>query len=238
MKNVPLIIPNFNQLTYLKNLINWWQWYNPESMVFVIDNDSDYKKLLFYYDVACPAVVIRNDNNDLAKNLSGFIDSRIKGKYEYYVISDPDIMPHPNTPPIFLEIFKQYIDMGFHHVGFNLITDDLPVWMYHREWVKGDEKALLGEPILTEQGFPGYRAPIDTTFAMYTTRNSGWYSPMNGEDWSNALRLFNAFHLGWYLNEKCLPSEMENYFTTARKSVPGRNNAGCNNHRPEKFISQ
>jgi hypothetical protein len=43
MKNVPLIIPVFNQVTYLRNLILWWRWYNPQSRIFVVDNGSNYE---------------------------------------------------------------------------------------------------------------------------------------------------------------------------------------------------
>lgn len=238
MRNIPLIIPNFNQLTYLRNLINWWHWYNPEGRVFIVDNASTYPPLLSYYES------LKSDNvkvfsyteNNLGKNLISFIDNNIIDRFKYYVLSDPDIMPHPNTPPDFLEQWMKYIKNGFHRVGFNLIIDDLPSYLYHKEWIRGDENALLGSPILEVDGFKGYKAPIDTTFALYTTDNTGWYSPMNGVDWSNSLRLFNAFHLGWYIDGQRLNNEMEYYFNTARFRVQGQNSAGCNNYRPEKYI--
>jgi hypothetical protein len=240
MKNIPLIIPNFNQLTYLKNLINWWHWYNPGAIVFIIDNASTYKPLLDFYAFSADSLVDvrRYQSNDMGSNLRSFIDNQIKDKFDYYVLSDPDIMPHPNTPYNFLEQWMGYIKQGFHRVGFNLIIEDLPSWLYHKDWIIGDEKALLGVPVLTNNGFDGYRAPIDTTFALYTTKNSGWYSPMNGEDWSNSLRLFNAFHLGWYVDGENLNPEMDYYFKSARYRVPGQNNAGCNNYRPFKFIEE
>lgn len=240
MKNIPLIIPNFNQLTYLKNLINWWHWYNPESRVFIVDNASNYPPLLMYYASlkGDKVKVFRYPENNCINNLREFIDLHIKPHHEYYVISDPDIMPHPNTPMNFLEIWKRYIDNGFHRVGFNLIIEELPVWMYHRDWIVGDEKVLLGNPVVNDSGFKGYKAPIDTTFALYTTKNSGWKSPMDGKDWGNSLRLFNAFHLGWYVDGDRLNPEMEHYFTTAKYRVPGQPSAGSNNNRPLKFIHE
>lgn len=239
MKNIPLIIPNFNQLTYLKNLINWWRWYNPQGRVFIVDNASTYEPLLAYYDTLNEGGmdVFRYPENRLGKNLREFIDKNIIDKYEYYVISDPDIMPHPNTPQNFLEHWVNYIKSGFHRVGFNLIISELPSWLNYRDGILYDESELIKDRLVVRcEGFNGYRAPIDTTFAMYTTKNSGWYSPMNGEDWSNALRIFDAFHLGWYIDGDRLNKEMEYYFKSARYRVPGQNNAGCNNYRPKRFI--
>ena len=234
MTNIPLIIPNFNQLTYLRNLINWWQWYNPEGKVFIVDNGSDYEPLLRYYATVDAHVAVFPENNCI-KNLSTFIRDSINGQFKYYVISDPDIMPHPATPPNFLDIWKQYIDNGYHRVGFNLITSDIPEWVYNKQTIIDNEKDFVINPVVTEMGFNGYRAPIDTTFAMYSTHNSGWASPMNGQDWSNALRLFNAFHLGWYINGDKLNPEMLNYYSTASKHTPGEPSAGKNNYRPKQF---
>lgn len=239
---IPLIIPNYNQLTYIKNIINWWQWYNPEQPIYILDNNSYYEPLLKYYD---EIIKSRPDNisfyayikNDCSGNLGGFIDGHIKGQYDYYCISDPDIMIHPNTPPNFLEIFKDLIDeKGYHHVGFNLITNDLPNWLEKKAWIQGNEAELLNNKKEEYMGFSGFRAPIDTTFAMYTTKNSGWHSPMDGESWSNSLRIFNAFHLGWYIHPDFVNAEMDHYFKTAEMHKIGQPSAGKNNNRPEKYI--
>lgn len=232
--NIPLIIPNFNQLTYLKNLINWWQWYYPDNFIYIVDNGSDYAPLLEYYKTI-PAHVGFFCENSCAKNLGLFIADAIKGKFDYYVISDPDIMPHPNTPPNFLEIWKRYIDQGYHRVGFNLITSDIPDWVHNKQTIINNEKDFTINPVVIELGFNGYRAPIDTTFAMYSTHNNGWASPMDGTDWGNSLRLFNAFHLGWYVDGDRLNPEMVNYYKTAAKHVPGEPSAGKNNYRPKQF---
>lgn len=252
----PLIIPNYNQLTYLKNIINWWNWYNPGHPVFIIDNGSDFNSPLGSYYGTLDANYTRldsyinygilpnegvycfyNKENDCASNLKKFIDTCIIGKYDYYCISDPDIMIHPNTPPNFLEVFKDLIDeKGYHHVGFNLITNDLPNWLENKANIVQNESELLSNKKEEYMGFPGYKAPIDTTFAMYTTKNSGWHSPMDGESWSNSLRIFNAFHLGWYINPDFVNPEMDNYFKTSTQHIPGQPSAGRNNNRPNKYI--
>ena len=114
---IPIIIPNYNQITYLKNAINWWRWYS-DGEIYVVDNGSDSQELMNYYDYLTQVNHARVElygENDFISNMTDIV-SRIST--EKYVISDPDIMPHPNTPPNFLEVFEYCIDSGFHHVGF------------------------------------------------------------------------------------------------------------------------
>lgn len=235
MKNIPLVIPVFNQLTYLKNLILWWKWYHPENPVYIVDNGSDYEPLKDYYN-SILSWVYPYGKNEFIPNLNDFIAKHIKGKYEYYVLSDPDIYPHPNTPPNFLEIWRDQIDNhGYHRAGFNLITKDIPEWLNEKEMILYNEGQLLNTPVMSHGPFMGYKAPIDTTFCLYKVANGGWSSPMNGKDWGNCIRLFDAFHLGWYIDGDRLNPEMEHYFKTSKYRVPGEPSAGKNNNRPKQF---
>lgn len=232
IEDIPLIIPNFNQLTYTKNLVNWWQFYYPKNKVVIIDNGSTYEPLLKWYETFQIGVRrVKYKENTPTQNLRKYLDDF---KPEYYVISDPDIMPHPNTPFDFLEIFKDIVDKGYHHVGFQLIIDDLPSWLHNKENVKHNELQLRHEPI-SVNGHMAFKAPIDTTFALYTSKNGGWESPMSGEAWSNSLRMFNAFHLAWYLDGEKLNPEMKNYYSTAAYHKPGEPSACRNNYRPKQF---
>lgn len=144
---IPLIILYRNQPTYLLNLINWWFWYYPDNTVYVVDNGSDVSGIEYATEFDGLAWH-RYYKNDCAGNLARLIDENIKDKYEYYCISDPDIMPHPATPPYFLEVFKAAIDQGYHRAGFDLITDDIPDWIHNRELIKSNEK-LAGETPVT-----------------------------------------------------------------------------------------
>lgn len=246
IKNIPLIIPVFNQLTYTRNLINWFRWYYPENKIYIIDNGSTYEPLIDYYKETGAYYynkmyldninLLTSHDNNFIENLRGFLSENI---YDYYIISDPDIMPHPNTPPNFLEIFKDAIDnKGFHRAGFGLITDDLPEELNEREMIIGNESALLNQPIpfyFNEKRYDGFKAPLDTTFCLYKRDNGGWSSPMNGNDWGNCLRLFKAHHLGWYVNPNFVNEEMDYYFKSAKYRVPGEPSAGANNNRPEQY---
>lgn len=233
IKDIPFIIPNFNQLAYLKNLINQIEFYYPENRIYVVDNGSNYPQLGVWYSTKQVTDVIECEENDFIGNLSNFLKHL---NAEYYVITDPDISILPNTPPYFLEAFKTAIDdYGFHHAGFGLKTDDIPSWNPKAGWIQGDEKALLQNPVAMSWNyhtFTGYKAPIDTTFALYKRDNGGWSAPMPGDAWSNAVRIFEAIHLPWYLHKDYLNAEMNHYFDTCKKRVVGAVTAGSNHYNP------
>lgn len=239
MKNTPIIIPNYNQVTYLANLVNWWKWYYPENPVHVLDNGSTKKNYQAVHYLGSGITVNYFTENRCTDNLKDFLS---KNPFDYYCISDPDIMPLPNTPPNFLEIFKHCIDhYGYDHVGFGLKTDDIPDWFEGRANMLHDEQSLLHTPIKIEyegKEYTGYRAPIDTTFALYKKANGGWQNPMTSGKWSNSLRLFQAYHLPWYLHPDHLNDEMKYYFETAKYRIPGKTSTGVNNYRPNKYKNE
>lgn len=229
---IPFIIPNFNQLSFLRNIVNQILFYYPDSDIYVVDNGSNYAPLLDFYNISKRLRVFSYPENDFIGNLSSFITYELQS--EYYVITDPDISILPTTPPNFLEVFKAAIDSGFHHAGFGLKTDDLPEWNPKSKWIQGDENALLSVPVtIAHEGkeYKGFRAPIDTTFALYKKSN-GWSAPMTGEAWNNSVRLFEAYHLTWYLHKDYLNKEMKYYFETAKRRELGKPTAGQNHYNP------
>lgn len=236
VRDIPLIIPNYNQLTYLRNLINWWKFYYPENPVVIVDNGSNYEPLLDYYneiDEIVASVHLYNEN-DFVNNLNEFL---VRSQPEYYAISDPDIMPHPATPPNFLEIFKDVIDAGYHRAGFDLIYSDIPDWNPKRTWIQGDQVELhdQSEKVRIEKPegiYTGYRAPIDTTFCLYTSKNSGWHAPMNGKDWGNCVRILEAYHLAWYEHKDYLNHERVHYYNSVKKRDITQPSAGRNHFNP------
>lgn len=233
IKDIPLILTNFNQFSYLRNLVNQFHFYYPENKIFVIDNASTSEQVKNYYWQNEEITVFKYPNNTSAENLRHFLDNY---KFEYYVISDPDISIHPTTPPFFLEVFKELIDTGYHHAGFDLIYEDIPEWNKKAGWIQGDERLLHNQPVEVKYNgstFTGFQAAIDTTFAMYKTANGGWQAPMSAENWTNSIRIFQAQHLTWYLHPEYVNAEMKNYFATCRRFEPGQVSAGKNNYRVE-----
>jgi hypothetical protein len=238
MKNIPLIIINFNQLTYLKNLINQWKFYNPDNPVYVLDNNSNYQPLLDYYELNPDNVnIVRHEINHAVGNLKAFLEVN---HFDYYVVSDADISICPNTPPNFLAIFKHCIEQyGYNHVGFCLKIDDLPPHVQTKKEIIFNEQGFWSTPVSIEfegNKYLGYKAPIDTTFAMYKGGEEGWEKPMPAHKWSNSLRILDAYHLTWYLHPNIPNAEMDNYFDTASYRVPGISSTGVNNYRPKKVF--
>jgi len=133
-----------------------------------------------------------------------------------------------------LEYFNACIEQGYHRAGFGLIVDDIPEWNFERAMIQGNERELLTD-VVEINGVKGYRASLDTTFCLYSTKRP-WTSPMNGQDWGNCVRMFNAFHLTWYLHPEHINPEMDNYFKSAKYRVPGQPSAGANNNRPKQYI--
>ena len=233
--NVPLLIPSFNQLTFLRNLVNWYQYYRPGDDIWILDQASDHAPLLEWYDTVHGkhgVHVVRFKENRAKLNLKTFIGEH-KAEYPYYIISDPDIMPHPAVPRTFVDAFRHLIDeKGFHHVGFCLRISDLPVWLpdstrdgimkmesqywHSNGWVTAGHWCNPVAVSWEGRDYTGYRTPIDTTFAMYRS-SEGWESPMRDEWWNNALRVFDAFHLGWYMDPNDCGAEMDHYYRSCKR---------------------
>ena len=236
---IPLIVPYYNAPTYVKNLVNWWRWYRPDDPVHILSNRAD--RIPGFLD---PNVFVHEyPQNAARQNLATFLADF---QPPWYVISDPDIMPHPGTPPWFLDVFKHAIEThGFHHVGFQLAEHDrLPSWVppiiredAARNEAPHHDPGSVFEVAYQGATYMGHRAAIDTTFALYCAANGGWSSPMPGAHWGNSLRLFEAFHLGWYLPPDPNP-EMTHYFETCATPLHLEPVTGKNTYRPAKFYDR
>jgi hypothetical protein len=239
--NIPLLIPTFNQLTYLRNLTNWFHYYYPQNDIFILDNFSSSPQLLEYYSQINGREninVINFPYNNGAANLRWFINERIINHYKYFIISDPDIMPHPSSPMNFVDIFRYCIDiLGYHHVGFCLKIDDLPAYIENKDKIIKTELPHWQNAIsitYNEKSYKAYKAPIDTTFALYKSQN-GWETPTRKEWWENSLRILDAFHLGWYVDFNNINEEIDYYFKTAKFQNSWDADALYNTYRPVKY---
>lgn len=249
MKTIPLIIPNFNQLTYTKQLVDWWLCHTNEQ-VWILDQKSTYGPLLDWYAV----IEVDNDRvcrlnyptNAPRQNLAAFLSETILKTLDadFYCISDPDILPCDDTPDDFLELFQYCIErMQYHHAGFSLKLDDLPDYeenkgggcQMQRSWIMENERRFWQRPIpvrFRDRQLTGFQAPIDTTFAMYR-RAAGW--PPKGSDWDRAMRICTARHQPWYIDPKNLTDEQRFYFSSCTKSAPGAVTL-ANNYRPKEYV--
>jgi len=209
-KNIPIIINNFNRLTTLKRLISFLEDRGYRN-IYVIDNASTYEPLLEYYNM-CSVKVFRLKKNVGHKALW---DTNLYKKFitGYYVYTDSDVVPCETCPDDFLEYFWKIMQKYKYatKAGFGLKIDDLPdffegkskvVEWESRYWQKEVEKEI-------------FRAPIDTTFALYrpfSKANANWYV----EHYRTGGR-YIALHLPWYNDTKNLPQEESFYINSCIK---------------------
>ncbi|MBJ7422177.1 MAG: hypothetical protein JHC58_04910 [Ilumatobacteraceae bacterium] len=134
--------------------------------------------------------------------LSGLVPQL--GNEKYFIVSDPDVVPDENTPSDVFEIFEHMLHSNpkIDKVGFSLRIDELPDHFIHKSDVITWETQFWQEVY-----WPGfYKAPIDTTFAMYR--------PGLGHQNGNSLRSappYTARHLPWYQDFANLSEEDEYY---------------------------
>ena len=172
---------------------------------YIIDNASTYPPLLEYYD-QCPYTVFRLTENLGFKALwKSHLDKRFCN--DYFIYTDSDVVPADFCPADFVDYFLQELKKHplARKIGFSLRIDNLPDCYDHKQEVI--EKETIYYSRLEEEKL--YRAPIDTTFALYRPR-VGLSRSRYVEAYRTAYP-YQAEHLPWYTNS-AQPSEEELYY--------------------------
>lgn len=208
--DIPIIINNFNQYDFLLRLITSLE-KRGYSNIHIIDNASTYPPLLEYYRHT-PYKVYK-----LGKNLGfkAFWKSGIYKKFlnSYFVYTDPDLEIVEECPDDFMQHFYDLLQKYplAAKIGFSLKIDDIPAYYPSKENVRNWESAFWIKEV--EPGL--FRAPIDTTFALYRP-----YTRYTGENWVDmAYRTafpYMARHLPWYSDPGNLSENEIFYSETCR----------------------
>lgn len=214
LTKIPVIIVNFNQLSYLEELINYLFECQFKNIV-VIDNNSTYTPLLeFYKENEKRIRIYRLDKN--YGHMVFWEKQKLFKKYSlgYYVISDPDIIPIKECPKDFMKYFKEMLDINpqLTKVGFNLKIDDIPDANLNKNKILKWESKFWTQVDV----FGNFIAPIDTTFALYRPNYKFAYSTFY-----NSLRAKNPYqciHKSWYIDNENLTQEQRYYNETSNSS--------------------
>lgn len=213
VKQIPIIIVNFNQLASLRELINFLM-SNEFKNIIIIDNNSTYPLLIDYYNQIMGEVKIIYKSTNQG-HMVFWKDELLFKTYSkgYYVVTDPDVIPISECPNDFLNLFlsllKEYNTR--YKVGFSLKIDDIPETNPLKEKIVNWEKRFWNLKTSQKHFFSN----IDTTFALYRPKIK------TKKFFYNAIRTkypYQARHLGWYTDPKNRTKEEEFYALTANSS--------------------
>lgn len=214
-EKIPIIIISFNQLKYLKQLVDFLLGKGMESIV-ILDNNSTYKPLLDYFEtVEDKVTVIRKEKN--LGHLSFWKNRDVFSTYSkgYYVVTDADVVPIDDCPDDLMVRLMNLLDMAFDRtkVGLSLKINDIPNTNPNQKEIM-DWESQYWRSKITHGVF---KAEVDTTFAMYRPKYD-----YRLKHFTKAWRTdypYQARHGGWYLDLKNLSEEQKYYMKTANESA-------------------
>ncbi|WP_188400352.1 glycosyltransferase family 2 protein [Sporomusa sp. GT1] len=219
-KNIPIFIISYNRLYDLQQLILRLE-KDAYTNIIILDNASTDKELLDYLHNLPYKVHLLNKNFGHRVLWQCGLFNEIIEK-NYYVLTDPDIIPVEECPNNYIEhfynILQLYPQKG--KVGFSLKIDDLPDFFVNKYDIIRWESFFYDKELSQNPLF--YDADIDTTFALYR--------PGYPENFYNAIRTgfpYTARHLGWYIDNK----KYEVYFKSANSSFSSFDDSAINNIR-------
>lgn len=211
-KSIPIIINNYNRLTFLKKLINSLE-VRGYTNIYIIDNNSTFPPLLEYYN-DCRYTVFRLNKNvgHLALWETDIYKMFIN---DFYVYTDPDVVPVDECPADFLNLFLLTLKKFklAKKVGFSLKIDDLPDHYSRKEDVILWEKSICTKKINDLL----YAAQIDTTFALYRPLFKG-----GAHHYHKTFRTAHPYvarHLPWYIDSSNIDFEEQYYIRNAKTST-------------------
>ena len=196
---IPILIINYNQLFYLKQLVNFLLARN-FSNVIIIDNNSSYPPLLNYYsEIGNKITIERMDKN--YGHMVFFENKTLQHKYGkgYFVITDADILPNFELPIDFMSRMINILDNNYLRItkaALALRIDNIPDSYSLKEKVLSWEKKFW--EIEVEPNV--YSAQTDTTFALYKPFYPRWFNNLH---FLSAFRIagnYTAKHGGWYID--------------------------------------
>ncbi len=207
--NIPIVINNFNRLTTLRQLIGSLE-QRGYTNIHILDNQSTYPPLLEWYK-SCPYEVIRLPENIGFKALWKYAPVRKRFCGDYYIYTDADVALDEACPGDIIGHMHRILKYERPHafkIGPSIRIDNLPDHYIHKKDVI-DWESRFFEQKVQEGDLLLYRAPIDTTFALYRPRVGLSRRPS-----LEAYRMaapYQILHLPWY-EDSAHPTEEEQYY--------------------------
>ncbi len=219
-RRIPILIPVFNSMTYLKSMVSQLRRFGFEEII-AIDNASTYPPLLDYLSQSSEFSVIRLDENKGPHNL--FLDPKnMLSLPEHFCITDPDLELNPTLPRDF--VYELISLTERHRVGKAGLALDISDWskMRHDKFRIGAadyqiwewEAQFWKDPAgFTSTGDEVYSAAVDTTFAVYNKR---FFDPADHLKGVRVGGKYTCRHLPWY-KDRIVPPEEEAFYRASQK---------------------
>jgi hypothetical protein len=183
---VPVFVNSFNQLTYLRDTLEWLR-ANGFRNVCVVDQNSSYPPLLAFYESGTFASQARLWR--LGENIGprSAIDGAPLVRWAVpHIFTDPDLaLPDPPDQSFLTRLFALSRQYRVHKVGLALDISEPEA--FHDRKVSSEETGGPVSIIEWERQFwrtalepDVYRANVDTTFHLF--------NPAPGLDWRNVRR--------------------------------------------------
>ena len=210
-KDTPIFINSFNRLYYLRKMISRLEHDGYENII-ILDNKSIYPPLQeFLRETNHRVIRLRRNRGYLAIWYSRECVDLLE---DYYVYTDPDILPEEGCPSDYLEHFFSLLECypDIDKVGFSLDIHSADIKKEFEPYIRNHEEQHWRQ----RRDEESFDAPIDTTFALYRPRIGGGF-------WLKALRTdrpYIARHLPWHVDDdKELAEENEFYARQIRRST-------------------
>lgn len=213
VQDIPIVINNFNRLSTLLQLIQSLEQRGYRN-IHILDNASTYPPLLDYYR-DCPYEIIFLNANLGFKAL--WKSKQVQARFckDYYIYTDSDVMLDEACPTDVIDHLFHLLKDQYKNavkIGLSLRIDDLPDHYANKQKVIDWESRFYTQ--MNKDHL--YKAPIDTTFALYR--------PYTGLCRSRAFEVYRTAapyqlkHLPWYIDSNHLTEE-ESYYIKHCRSV-------------------
>jgi hypothetical protein len=169
--NMTIVIIGYNQYTYVNKMVN--QLKNYTNDIVIIDNRSDYKPLINFYENDYYYSLLKMDKNFGHKVYEESFIVNMLGPI--FIITDPDLEFNKNLPKNFI---KEMINVSNEYkagrVGFSLLidTDDIRPGLSYAGMSLKDWEGRFWKNKIQHPTLELYSAPIDTTFCLLNTMNN------------------------------------------------------------------
>jgi FkbM family methyltransferase len=218
---IPIIIPSFNNPTYLRNMILQLQKLHFDN-IMIVDNGSTFPPMREYLLQAESEVeVIRLTDNKGPRDIF-LAPENIALLPDYFCVTDPDLEFNTALPGDFVARLASLTEK--HQVGkaglslciadaqdmretnFRIGDRDWKIWEWEAQFWREKIDELDGK-------HPVYKASLDTTFAVY---NKTYF---RAETFLEAIRVagdYTCRHLPWYKDMR-IPDDEARYYARAER---------------------